>query len=65
VGQVSTPFWTERGLHIIKLDEKRDTKNQSEMKEEAEKELTDKIFSQRYHAWVKSLREKAFIEIRL
>jgi peptidyl-prolyl cis-trans isomerase SurA len=65
VGEVSAPFWTERGLHIIKLDERRDTKNQSEMKEEAEKELTEKIFSQRYHAWVKSLREKAFIEIRL
>jgi peptidyl-prolyl cis-trans isomerase SurA len=65
VGEVSAPFWTERGLHIIKLDEKRDTKNQSELKDEAEKELTTKFFSQRYHAWVKSLREKAFIEIRL
>lgn len=64
-GEVSAPFWTARGLHIIKLEEKREAKSQSDMKEEAEKTLTDKIFVERYNAWVKSLREKAFIEIRL
>jgi peptidyl-prolyl cis-trans isomerase SurA len=64
-GEASAPFWTERGLHIIKLEERREMKSPSELKEEAEKTLTDRFFAERYNAWVKSLREKAFIEIRL
>ncbi len=64
-GEVSKPFWTERGLHIIKLTEKTDPKDAKELQEEARKALTEKMSAERYNAWIKSLREKAFIEIRL
>lgn len=64
-GEVSAPFWSERGLHIIKLEEKKEKKSTGEMKDEAEKIVSEKIFTERYNAWVKSLREKSFIEIRL
>ncbi len=64
-GEVSQPFWTEKGLYIIKLDEKIDSKDQSEIKEKAKEAVTNKIFRDKYSAWIKSLREKAFIEIRL
>lgn len=64
-GDVSKPFWTESGLHIIKLEAKTDLKNNNEILEEARNRLTDKIFKERYNAWIKSLREKSFIDVRL
>jgi len=30
VGSVSSPFWTEKGLHIIYLEEKVDAQNAAE-----------------------------------
>jgi peptidyl-prolyl cis-trans isomerase SurA len=64
-GEVSAPFWTQKGLYIIKLDEKIDSSDQNELKEKAKEAVTNKIFKEKYTAWIKSLREKAFIEIRL
>jgi peptidyl-prolyl cis-trans isomerase SurA len=64
-GQVSRPFWTERGLHIIRLDEGIAPKDPKDVREEVKEKLTEQLFSKKYEAWVKSLREKAFIEIRL
>lgn len=64
-GEASNPFWTDRGLHIIRLDEKVEIKNRNEIREEAKKILQNKIFMEKYNVWRKGLREKAFIEIRL
>ena len=64
-GEVSSPFWTARGLHIIRLNEKIGAKSPSEIKEDAKTALINKTFTERYNAWIKSLREKSFIEIRL
>ena len=63
-GETSKPFWTEKGLHIIKLDEKTEPKKMSETKEEVRENLKNKIFMERYNIWIKSLWEKSFIEIR-
>ncbi len=65
VGDVSAPFWTERGLHILKLDEKVDAGNMKEFIEIAKKKLFDKRFSEEYRSWIRSLREKAYVEVRL
>ncbi|MBI5640119.1 MAG: peptidylprolyl isomerase [Nitrospirae bacterium] len=64
-GDVSKPFWTERGLHIIRLDEKLEPRGIVEIQEEAKRQITNKYFMEKYNAWIKTLREKAFIEIRL
>lgn len=64
-GDVSEPFWTDKGLHIIKLDEKIEAKTQDEMKEMARKKLFENKFNEAYRGWIRSLRERAFIEIRL
>jgi peptidyl-prolyl cis-trans isomerase SurA len=64
-GDVSKPFWTETGLHIIKLESRTEVKNNDEILQEARNMLNDKIFKERYNAWIKSLREKSFIEVRL
>jgi len=64
-GEVSRPFWTERGLHIIRLDEKIAPKDPTQIRDEAQKEVSNRIFMDKYNKWIKALREKAFIEIRL
>jgi peptidyl-prolyl cis-trans isomerase SurA len=64
-GEISEPFWSENGLHIIKLESRVEAKNKDEIREEAKNMLSNKIFTERYNAWIKSLREKSFIEIRL
>lgn len=64
-GEVSSPFWTARGLHIIRLNEKIGAKSPNEIKEDAKTALINKTFTERYNAWIKSLREKSYIEIRL
>jgi peptidyl-prolyl cis-trans isomerase SurA len=65
VGEYSMPFWTEKGLHIIKLDEKVSAHNTDKVKEDIRKQLAEEHFSEKYRDWIKGLREKAYIEIRL
>ena len=64
-GDVSKPFWTERGLHIIKLESRKAARSKDEVSEEAGNMLRNKLFTGRYNAWMKSLREKSFIDVRL
>jgi peptidyl-prolyl cis-trans isomerase SurA len=64
-GDASKPFWTERGLHIIKLDEKVSAQSPAEIKETIRRQLVDEQFLEKYHSYVKGLRDKARIEIRL
>jgi peptidyl-prolyl cis-trans isomerase SurA len=64
-GDVSQPFWTDRGLHIIELREIVSAKSQQQVIEEAKYILDEKMVDAKYSAWLKSLREKSFIEIKL
>ncbi len=64
-GDVSAPFWTDGGLHIIKLGEVVAPKDRKEIHEDARNAVAGKIFAERYDAWIKALREKAYIEISL
>ncbi|MEJ2682762.1 MAG: peptidylprolyl isomerase, partial [Candidatus Sulfobium sp.] len=64
-GEVSRPFWTDSGLHIIKLDEETDPKSMKQIEDKARDELTKKLFKVNYDEWVKKLRSKAFIEVKL
>ena len=65
VGDVSKPFWTNAGVHIIKLEEKAEKKSPLEIRDDARTALNNKLFTELYNAWIKSLRERAFIDIRL
>ncbi len=64
-GDVSSPFWSERGLHILRLEEIAAPKSSAAIKEEARVALQEKLFNEKYKTWLKSLREKSFIDIRL
>ncbi|RJQ40954.1 MAG: hypothetical protein C4550_02575 [Nitrospiraceae bacterium] len=64
-GDVSKPFWTDMGLHIIKLEEKMEKQSEAAIKESAKNKLVEQRFSERYKHWLRELRETAYIEIRL
>lgn len=64
-GDVSEPFWTEKGLHIIKLEEKFTAKSIEEISEDVREQLMETKFIEKYRDYIKSLREKARIDIRL
>ena len=64
-GDVSQPFWTDRGLQIIKLDEKTAPQSMDDIKEAVKKQLTEQRFMEKYKSLIKDLREKSHIEIRL
>lgn len=65
VGDSSKPFWTDKGMYIIKLDEKISEKNSDEIREAIRKQLAEERFAEKYRVWIKGLRENARIEIRL
>jgi len=58
-GGVSRPFMTPAGIHIIKLE------GAGRLDEWARKTLYEEKFAGQYRLWLKGLREKSFIEIRL
>jgi len=65
IGDISPPFWTEKGLHIVKLEDKSSAQSIDEMKENLRKQLTEQRFMEKYKSLIQDLREKAHIEIRL
>lgn len=64
-GDVSEPFWSANGIHIIRLNEKTEIKNKQELKEIARQKLLEEKFRMEYRNWLKGLREKAYVEIKL
>ncbi len=65
VGEVSRPFWSSAGMHIVKLEDVRKGIKVEEIRDEIKKILFEEAFILRYEDWIKSLREKAYIEINL
>ncbi len=65
VGEVSEPFWSSSGLHIVKLEDKIEGSNIEEIRNRIKGLLFERIFKLKYSDWLKSLREKAYIKIKL
>jgi peptidyl-prolyl cis-trans isomerase SurA len=64
-GQVSKPFWSTKGLHIIKVEEKKVNTTSDGINEETEKMLRKELYQKHYNKWIRKLRKNAFIEISL
>ncbi len=65
IGEVSIPFWEPAGLHIIKLEDRMEGSDVDEVRNEIKEILFDEMFKIKYDDWVKTLRERAYIEINL
>jgi peptidyl-prolyl cis-trans isomerase SurA len=64
-GEISSPFWSASGLHIVKLEEREESISVGKVRDEIKDILFKETFNIKYDDWLKSLREKAYIEIKL
>lgn len=64
-GDISEPFWSENGLHIIKFEEIAPELSENDIREIAKKKISETKFLEKYKKYIKELREKAQIQIRL
>jgi parvulin-like peptidyl-prolyl isomerase len=64
-GEVSNPFWSSAGLHIIKLEDRIEGGGADKARDKIREILLQKSFERAYHDWKAGLREKAYIEIKL
>jgi len=64
-GDVSEPFWSGNGIHIIRLNEKKEIKSVQELREIVRQRLLEEKFNKEYRNWIKGLRERAYVEIKI
>jgi peptidyl-prolyl cis-trans isomerase SurA len=65
IGEVSRPFWSPAGLHIIKLEDRRGDGGIDTVRDRIREKLFQEVFQSKYRHWRAGLREKAYIEIKL
>ena len=64
-GEVSRPFRSPAGLHIIKLEDRIEGGGIEKVRDEIKETLFQKAFESKYREWTTGLRERAYIEIKL
>jgi peptidyl-prolyl cis-trans isomerase SurA len=64
-GETSSPFWSTAGLHIIKVEERREDRAFAESRDKIRDILFQKKYNEKYDQWLKILRENAYIEVNL
>ncbi len=64
-GEVSRPFWSRAGLHIIKLEDRVEAGGIEKVRKKIREKLFKKAYEIKYHEWKTGLKEKAYIEIKL
>ena len=66
VGEVSQPFKTNAGWHILKLVDKRSTDQSGQMqRDEARNVLFQRKAEDEYESFLRQLRSEAYVEVRL
>jgi peptidyl-prolyl cis-trans isomerase SurA len=63
-GEVSEPFSTVSGINIVKLESEKIYKSPAELRQAMQEKLYAEKFERDYKAWVKSLRQRAYVDIR-
>ena len=63
-GEMSQPFTTDKGVHIVLLENSRIFNNPAELKQALKEKMYAEKFDREYKAWIKGLRQKAYVEIK-
>ena len=65
VGQVSAPFESRFGWHIVEVEERRTEDFSSEMRENAARtEIRKRKASEELQNWLRELRSEAYVDIK-
>jgi peptidyl-prolyl cis-trans isomerase SurA len=64
-GSMSEPFWSDSGLHILRLNQIRSFRTPQDLREEVRQKLLNEKYRRELINWVKGLRTRAYVEIKL
>ncbi len=65
VGEVSQPFRTQFGWHILQVQERRQENITEEvLREKAARILTSRRFEDELQIWLREMRDEAFVQIK-
>lgn len=64
-GEISQPFGSETGVHIVRLNETRLFKSEAEFRELVRQKVIEDRFARAYKNWRRGLRERAYIDITM
>ncbi len=64
-GDISEPFWSENGIHVLKLNAVVESGKSHQIREQVRQKLAEEKFIKEYKNWLKGLRERAYIQIKL
>jgi len=64
-GEFTEPIWNDRGLNIVLLNQRRDIKDDNHLRESIRQRLLENAYNREYKSWLKSLRERAYVEIKI
>lgn len=62
-GDISEPFWSAKGIHILRLNAVVKTDKSQQAREQVMQKLLEERFIKSYKNWLKGLRERAYIQI--
>jgi peptidyl-prolyl cis-trans isomerase SurA len=66
VGEISDPFRSRFGWHVLEVLERRDQDMSGELRErQALAILRDRRFDEELQAWLREIRDEAFVEVKL
>jgi peptidyl-prolyl cis-trans isomerase SurA len=65
VGEVSSPFWSASGLHIIKVEDRIESGTLDQVREKVKDIIYQQVFKSKYNEWRTGLRENAYVEKKL
>jgi peptidyl-prolyl cis-trans isomerase SurA len=66
IGEVSQPVRTPFGYHLIEVEERRTADLSADRKRiEARRVLRDRRADEAYHEWLRQLRDRSFVDLRL
>ncbi|NTU42018.1 MAG: hypothetical protein HGA78_02995 [Nitrospirales bacterium] len=64
-GDVSEPFWSGNGMHIIRLNARMSLKDPKEVRDSVRQRLLEEKFKAEYADWLRGLKEKAYVDIKI
>lgn len=65
IGEVSSPFWSPGGLHIIKVEDRIEAGTLEQVREKVRDIIYQQVFKSQYNEWRTGLRENAYVDKKL